>query len=122
MRSLETGNIVVLGLEEMGCFSRANVKIDESTCISLLTLNGPGMVPISQLRRFLFSSRSAPKTARKANCQDRSRRRRLNALDRLSRLSRRRHRVLVESRVENTSSRPVDYALGHIGNDGRELA
>src|SRR5688500_11932995 len=39
MRSLETGNIVVLGLEEMGCFSRANVKIDESTCISLLTLN-----------------------------------------------------------------------------------
>lgn len=30
--------------------------------------------------------------------------------------------VLVESRVENTSSRPVDYALGHIGNDGRELA
>lgn len=40
MRSLKTGNIVVLGLEEMGCFSRANVRIDESACISLLTLNG----------------------------------------------------------------------------------
>lgn len=40
MRSLETRNIVVLGLEEMSCFSRANVKIDESTCISLLTLKG----------------------------------------------------------------------------------
>src|SRR5687767_338520 len=124
MRSLETGNIVVLGLEEMGCFSRANVKIDESTCISLLTLNA--------LR---FRPRNAPHITTKKipvlfeerfkNCQKSKLPRPFAKASQCSRPTLAfitPVTPLVESRVENTSSRPVDYALGHIGNDGRELA